>query len=110
MKIKHTLQPQGKPDEIARFHYILDKLINGKEEHQTPQTNQTSKPTTEDPDAEEISDTVNTPQTGKCKDKVTKKQTKDNDKKEEDLENIWKTIDELKTSIKDLTREATGHI
>ena len=66
------------------------------------------KPTTEDPDAEEISDTVSTPQTGKCKDKETKKQTKDKDK-EKDLEKIWKAIDELKTSIKDLTREATGH-
>ena len=108
-KTKHTLQPQGKPDEIAKFHEILDKLINGKDEHQTPQTNHTLKPTTEDPDAEEISDTVNTPQTGKCKDKVTKKQTKDKDKKEKDLEKIWKAIDELKTSIKDLTREATGH-
>ena len=72
-KTKHTLQPQGKPDEIAKFLEILDKLINGKDEHQTKQTNQTLKPTTEDPDAKEIFDTVNTPQTGKCKDKVTKK-------------------------------------
>ena len=85
-KTKQTLQPQGKPDEIAKFQEILDKLINGKDEHQTPQTNQTLKPTTEDPDAEEISDTVNTSQTGRCKDKVTKKQTKDKDKKEKDLE------------------------